>query len=217
VRTNVVGIIKICGLTNEDDVAVAVRLDVDLVGFLFAPSPRRIDPALAADLIRSLPDNGPEAVGVFVNELQGRVAEITKRCGLAWIQLHGDEPADFADGIPARVIRAARIGGGREWDQIVADPADLVLLDSYVKGEAGGTGKTFAWDRIDPRMSERPFLLAGGLGPDNVAKAIHTARPAGVDVSSGVESEPGHKDHTKMELFVRRARRAWEELADVAQ
>ncbi|NNE08556.1 MAG: phosphoribosylanthranilate isomerase [Gemmatimonadetes bacterium] len=214
---NRAGIIKICGLTNEGDVAAAARLRVDLAGFLFAPSPRRLDPARAAELIAALPEGGPEPVGVFVNESPERVAEIVAQCGLAWIQLHGEEPPGFAHGIPARVIRAARVGPGRDWNDIVADPADLVLLDSYVPGEAGGTGKTFAWDAIDPRMADRGFLLAGGLGPDNVAEAIRIARPAGVDVSSGVERAPGRKDHTKMEQFVRRARRAWEECTDAAK
>ena len=211
------GMIKICGLTNEDDVAAAVRLGVDLAGFVFAPSPRRLDTAPAANLIAALPDDGPEPVGVFVNETQERVAEIVERCGLAWIQLHGDEPADFGRDIPARVIRAVRVSAGQDWSSVLADRADLVLLDSYVPGEAGGTGKTFAWNEIDPRMHDRDFLLAGGLEPDNVADAIRVARPAGVDVSSGVESLPGRKDHAKMELFVRRARRAWEEWADAAK
>ncbi len=209
--------IKICGLTNEEDVAAVTRLHVDLAGFLFAPSPRRLDPAKAADLIATLPAGGPEPVGVFVNETRERVAQIVELCGLAWIQLHGEEPADFARGISARVMRAVRVGGGRDWDEIAGDPADLVLLDSFVPGEAGGTGKTFAWDRIDSRMQDRGFLLAGGLGPDNVAEAIRVARPSGVDVSSGVEREPGRKDHAKMELFVRRARRAWEEWTDAAK
>lgn len=212
-----VGIIKICGLTNEADVAAAVRLQVDLAGFLFTPSPRRLDPEFAADLIAMLPEDGPAPVGVFVNETPERVIEIVEHCALTWIQLHGDEPAGFAQQIAARVIRAVRVGGARSWDEIVTDAAELVLLDSYVPGEAGGTGRTFAWDQIDSRMQKRPFLLAGGLGPDNVAEAIKVARPAGVDVSSGVESEPGRKDHAKMELFVRRARRAWEEWNDAAQ
>jgi phosphoribosylanthranilate isomerase len=200
--------VKICGTTSEQDALLAVAMDADAVGFVFAPSPRQIAPQRAADIAKRLP---PEilTVGVFRNESPSRVVEIVNRSGLRAAQLHGEESPDVAKWVRARVpfvIQGFRAGDGavaraHEWG------ADAILLDSANPG----SGQVFDWSLAEAPTRAR-LILAGGLHPDNVADAIGSVRPWGVDVVSGVEAEPGRKDAVKLREFVASARAAFAKL-----
>lgn len=202
--------IKICGLTRAQDAQAAVRLGVDALGLVFyPPSPRAVTPAQAAALVRVLPPF-VTLVGLFVNAGRARIAEVLAQVPLALLQFHGDEtPADCA-------------GHGRPWIKAVSmrPEVDLhalhaayreagaaaLLLDAYRPGVAGGTGERFDWERI-PRNLAGEIILAGGLKPDNVARAVRQVRPYAVDVSGGVEQDPGRKDEARMAAFVREVQR----------
>jgi phosphoribosylanthranilate isomerase len=185
--------VKICGITNPDDARAAEEAGASALGFNFYPkSPRYLPPERAADLaaaVRTL------KVGIFVDESPIRVAEIAAEVGLDAVQLHGSEdPADFH---PLRVWKAFRVDAGWTPDTLRRfDSADAFLLD----GPAPGTGAAFDW-RLARNLPYR-IILAGGLGPDNVAAAIQEVHPWGVDACSRLERAPGLKDHHKMRRFV---------------
>jgi len=186
--------IKICGITCTEDALLAADLGADAIGFVFAESPRRVPPERAAEVVRALPPF-VSAVGVFVNEPTGQILRLVEQCGLDTVQLHGDEsPAQARELAGVKVIRAVRVRD----ESSLADLADwhvsAFLLDTYVESARGGTGKTFNWDLAKAARLPAPIILAGGLNPDNIGKAIETVRPYGVDVSSGVEAKPGRKD-----------------------
>ena len=196
--------VKICGTTSEEDALLAVAMGADAVGFIFAPSPRRIAAQAVADIVKRLP---PEilTVGVFRDEAPTRVVEVVNGTGLKGAQLHGHETPDQTGFVRARVpfvIQAFPAG-----DPAVARagdyPADVVLVDS----PSPGSGQVFDW-----RMAEVPdglrLVLAGGLTPANVAEAIAQVHPWGVDVVTGVEATPGHKDPVKVRAFVAAAKAA---------
>lgn len=205
------GIVKVCGLTREEDVELAVEAGADLAGFVFAPGRRRVDPERAAALRRRLDGTAVRAVGVFVDETPERIGEIVDAVRLDLVQLHGDEPPRIADRIGPPIIRAVRIGKNNppfarnEWTP------RYFLLDTYDPGAAGGTGRVFDWTAASETGPPRPFLLAGGLTPENVAEAIQVLRPDGVDVSSGVEDRPGIKCEERVKRFVAAARAAFDE------
>ncbi len=203
--------VKICGLANEDDALLAAALGADAVGLVFAPSSRQVSSAVARDIVRRLP---PEilTVGVFRNESRSRVVELANRIGLRTVQLHGQEsPEDtrwIAERVPS-VIRAFSI----------TDPAlrhldEFGSVDVLVDGSDPGSGNTFDWSALLGLALDRPIILAGGLDPDNVAEAIATVRPWGVDVSTGVEAGPGHKDPVKVRRFIANARAAFAALPE---
>lgn len=202
--------IKICGLTNLADALGAVEAGADALGFVFhPPSPRYVRPEEAREIVRRLPPFVAR-VGVFVDAEADRVEEIARRVGLDTLQLHGKETPEYCARFGAfRVVKAFRMDGPAALGRLKAFEPYAWLLDSYVPGVLGGTGQTFNWDLACEavRLGGR-VLLAGGLVPDNVARAVAAVRPYAVDVSSGVESAPGRKDPVRMREFVAAARGA---------
>ncbi len=198
--------IKICGITNLADALAAVRLGADALGFVFADSPRRISPEAARAISNELPPFVVK-VGVFADAPLSHLRRVRDYCGLDAVQLHGQEGADYIQALCPGVIKALRLktGGGRDLGEL---PMATLLLDAYDPLRRGGTGKTCDWSRARELARSRPVILAGGLRPDNVARAVKEVRPYAVDVSSGVEQEPGRKDHDKIASFIHNARAA---------
>jgi phosphoribosylanthranilate isomerase len=189
--------VKICGITNLEDASIAVEFGANALGFIFAPSPRQITPQKARAIIHAIPPF-VKTVGVFVNEAPATIREVMQHCGLDLIQLHGDESPALCEELMPGTIKALRIKdesslqAGRAYQGKVR----ALLLDTYSKEKAGGTGKTFNWNlAIKIKEMGIPIILSGGLGPSNIDLAIHTVRPYGVDVNSGVEKCPGKKSH----------------------
>lgn len=203
--------VKICGITSEEDALLAVAMDADAVGFVFAPSPRQMRPDEVRDIVKRLPHE-TLTVGVFRNERPERVAEIVNTVGLRAAQLHGGEPDSdvkyVADRVPT-VIRALPAGDER-WARAATWPTDLVMVDS----PNPGSGEVFDWSLTDGVPTQVRLVLAGGLTPDNVTAAVRRVRPWGVDVATGVESAPGRKDPVKLNHFVQRARLAGASLSE---
>ena len=196
--------IKICGLRRMDDVRIVNETRPEMIGFIFDPTRRRYLPPEEAAVLRRALAPGIQAAGVFVNEDEARIRSIAQMVGLDWIQLHGSETDDAVrrlkreTGLP--VIRAFRIDSPEDVNRALNSSADLILLDSG----AGGTGSAFDWKLI--RSISRKFVLAGGLGPENVREAIALTSPFAVDASSGLETE-GRKDPDKIRRFVQTIRR----------
>jgi phosphoribosylanthranilate isomerase len=201
--------IKICGITNEEDGLAAARLGADALGFVFAPSPRRISPEKARQIIKALPPL-VQTVGVFVDEDLGKVSSVAEMCGLDILQFHGSESADYCDSFDQRVIKAIRLRNRQdlkslaEYDGVV----HALLLDTYLPDKLGGTGMTFNWEWALEAGKYGRIILAGGLNPGNVAAAISIVKPYGVDASSGLEQSPGVKDHEKVTQFIAEVRKA---------
>jgi len=198
--------VKICGITTEEDALVSVAMGADALGFNFVPgSVRQLSPTAARDIVRRLPA-GVLAVGIFRNELPQRVVDIVNEVGLGAAQLHGRESTQDTRFIAERIqtVIKAFVAGDRSLDRLADYGASAVLIDA----PEPGSGQVFDWSVLDGRERGLPFLLAGGLNPDNVAAAITAARPWGVDVASGVESAPGRKDPTLVRSFVAAARQA---------
>jgi phosphoribosylanthranilate isomerase len=199
--------IKICGMTNRDDIMDALELGADYVGFvLYDKSPRGIS-AREMRLILDSIDVPLKAVGVFVNESRRNVETVADDCGLHAVQLNGDEQAgDFVD-LAVPVWRVVRLRG----QECSPDPATFraarYVVDAAVPGMYGGTGVTADWEAAEKLAAGRPVMLAGGLTPDNVAEAVRAVKPTGVDAASGVEAEPGRKDMDKVREFIRNAGR----------
>lgn len=202
--------VKICGLTLAEDALQALESGADYLGFVLYPkSPRCITPSALKRLRRRLPDS-VRCVGVFVNAAPVEVARIVKDCGLFAAQLSGDEatrdfsPHDF------RIWRTIRRLDGR-WSPSPGDwRVERFVVDSTGPGY-GGSGRVSDWSRAGVLARACPVLLAGGLTPDNVAEAVRTVRPTGVDVASGVESESGRKDWIRVRRFIQTARTATSE------
>lgn len=227
--------VKICGLTNLVDAQAALAVGADMLGFIFFPkSPRYVEPERVREILGALnPDKRVVlTVGVFVNESIEAVAQILDFCGLDVAQLHGEEPPSMlslddgsagerAEGdlspLRGRVYKAVRPRSAEE-AAAVADqyalPASArrggrlpaLLLDAYHPQLRGGTGQTGDWRLAVPLAARYLLLLAGGLNPSNVAEAVRSVRPWGVDVASGVEKSPGQKDHAAMEALLRAVR-----------
>jgi phosphoribosylanthranilate isomerase len=202
--------IKICGLTREEDVVFAADKGADFLGFIFVPStPRFIEPERAAAITASIRqrDQRPKLVGVFRDASADYVREIASVVGLDFVQLHGTESDQDvrAMGIPA--IKSFRVGDTLP-DTTAHPAADWLLFDSFEERRAGGTGRRFDWSLLAAYPRTKPFFLAGGLSPENVAAAISLARPDAIDVSSGVELEPGVKDHARIDELIKRVRRS---------
>jgi len=198
--------IKICGITNKEDALAAVRLGADALGFVFAPSPRKVSAESAREIIKALPPF-VQTVGVFVDEDPERVSSLAAVCGLDILQLHGSESVDYCSSFDRRVIKAVRMQSRDELKNLskYVDVVDALLLDTYLPNKSGGTGITFDWRlAVEARRYGR-IILAGGLNPENVAAAIGMVKPYAVDASSGLERSPGVKDHEKMAQFVREA------------
>jgi phosphoribosylanthranilate isomerase len=207
-------LVKICGITSEDDARLCAEAGVDAVGFVFWPgSPRRVSASRAAAIARRLPPFLLR-VGVFVNASAEELSRTAEEVGLDLYQLHGQEPPEALVGLTRRVIKAVRVGPGFQAEEAMryADRAAGLLLDTRLPAEPdrpGGTGMPFDWSLVKQLRDRVSFLmLAGGLRPENVAAAIAAVRPHAVDVSSGVESGPGVKDPAKVRAFLDAVRRA---------
>ncbi len=200
--------IKVCGITRSADARQAAAVGVDALGFIFAEkSQRKIDPDKAREIISTLPPF-VDAVGVFVNAEHSLVNEIVKYCGLTMVQLHGKETPEYCGSAPVRVIKSFSIHNGTNQSEFepYVPVATAFLLDTWHDKLEGGTGKTFDWSLVERFALARPLILAGGLNPDNIAQAIRSLQPFAVDVNSGVEIEPGVKDHSQVEAMVRAVR-----------
>lgn len=203
--------VKICGLTRPEDAALATRLGAWGVGVIFAPeSPRRVDMEQAGRVLAGVPA-GIERVGVFVNADTGEIAAAVKACGLTALQLHGDEsPGECLEAQKRTgcfIIKALSVSGPEVLDRVVQFDADYILLDTYHPERRGGTGEPLDWElaaRLPEAERSGRIILSGGLNPENVLDAFRTVRPYALDVSSGVETAPGVKDHEKlMQLFAK--------------
>lgn len=196
--------VKICGITSLEDASLAVRLGVHALGFILAPSPRQVSPEAVREIVRGIPPL-VQTVGVFVNEAPSRVREIMGFCGLDLAQLHGDESPDDCEALTPRAIKALRLRdeSGLAVAETYRGKVRAVLLDSYVKGRRGGTGTTLDWD-LAARGLELgiPVILAGGLNPGNVRRAVSVVRPFAIDVCSGVEDRPGRKNAALMDRLM---------------
>ncbi|HIC91719.1 MAG TPA: phosphoribosylanthranilate isomerase [Syntrophaceae bacterium] len=201
--------VKICGITNIEDAKAAISLGVDALGFIFAESPRKIEPDKARKIILNLPPI-IGIVGVFVDEKEEIVKEIASHCGLNTLQFHGSETPEYCNLFPHKIIKAFRIKDEMSLKEIPHYQrwADAFLLDTYKKGIRGGTGRTFDWKLAIKSKKFGPIILSGGLRPDNVKDAILEVRPYGVDVGSGVESLPGKKDYRLLEEFITQVKEA---------
>jgi phosphoribosylanthranilate isomerase len=201
--------VKICGITNLADAQVAVEAGADALGFVFYDqSPRFISMETAAEISKQLP-LFILRVGVFVNPTRELIFEAMAGCGLSLLQFHGDEPPEFCAQFGLMSMKAFRIRDAESLKELPKYKTDAWLLDTYSSDTLGGTGEKFNWDlAIEAQKLGRPVFLAGGLTPENVAEAIQKVRPFGVDVSSGVESAPGKKDHAKVRAFIHAAKTA---------
>ena len=218
--------IKICANTNLEDALLAAELGADALGFVFAPSPRRVTPEQAAAITEQLPA-GIERIGVFGSHTVEEIAATVERAHLSGVQLHGTFQMDQVRRLLDRLGEAVALTQTLHWDltpevpspaesltrqlqEVCREPAlARVLVDSRIGGLGGGTGVTFDWAAaarvFAAGLGGRKLILAGGLHPENVAGAIRTLAPWGVDVASGVESRPGKKDPQKLEAFLKKA------------
>lgn len=198
--------VKICGITRLPDLQAAVAAGADALGFVFASrSPRALSAAAAETLVAQVPAF-VSRVGLFMDHSAAEVATVLERVPLSLLQFHGSEDAGFCRQFGLPYIKAVAMGSPGEAERAGREFPDAaaLLLDSHRAGEAGGSGQSFDWSRI-PRLS-RPLVLAGGLTPANVRRAVREVRPWAVDVSSGVEEAPGIKSAEKMQAFIREAK-----------
>jgi phosphoribosylanthranilate isomerase len=200
--------IKICGLKRVEDAAAAAEAGADFLGFVFAPSRRRVEPEAAAEIIAHVKARWDvRAVGVFVNEDQDEMNRIARVCALDYVQLSGEEGDEVVAALDGPAIQVFHVGDRQPSpdlaERVEQSTAALVLLDTAQAGAYGGTGRTFNWQSL-PAI-ERPFLLAGGLHAGTAADAVTTVRPWGLDVSSGVERD-GAKEPALIRAFIARVR-----------
>ncbi len=190
--------VKICGITNYEDAAAAMDMGADLIGFNFyAESPRYVPPEDAAKIINKLPAFA-DIAGVFVNSTFEQIRQVIKMCQLNWVQLHGDETPEFCESflsLNVKTMKAIRVKEQKDIKKAESFFTDAILLDAFHPEKYGGTGITFDWNIVG-HIGKRIFL-AGGINPDNAVSAIELG-VYGIDVCSGVEAEPGRKDHKKM-------------------
>jgi phosphoribosylanthranilate isomerase len=200
--------IKICGITNLEDALAAVEYGADALGFVFYPkSPRSVTPEKAEEIIAQLPPF-ITTVGVFVNETPAKIKEVMTSSRLQVVQLHGVEPPQEC------MLWRPSIKAFRVKDFVDLKPLEqfkcisAYLIDTYAPSSYGGTGQIFNWDIAVEAKKFGPIILAGGLNPENIEKAVRWVKPYGVDVSSGVEAEKGKKDLKKVKEFIEKAKKA---------
>ena len=201
--------IKVCGLTREEDAVFAANAGADFLGFIFVPStPRYVEPEKAAAMAAAVRNDGksPKFVGVFRDASSDYIKEIASMVGLDMIQLHGSETDDDIQNLGIPVIKTLRVGDTLP-DTHGTPNAGWFLFDTYDERRSGGTGRRFDWSLLALYERTKPFFLSGGLSPDNAVAAISLVRPDGVDISSGLESAPGVKDHEKIARLFERVRR----------
>ena len=208
--------IKICGTTCVEDALSSIAAGADALGFIFAPSKRRVTPEQTQQIIAELPGE-VERIGVFMNSTAAEIASVVCQVALTGIQMHGEEfppevytylPKDRRDAM--RKIKTIAVRDGLvlgKFDLIVAEPA---VVDAWLLDSGAGSGKTFNWQATREQLSgqQQRFIVAGGLTPENVGEALKIFRPWGVDVVTGVEREPGRKDPEKLKAFVAAVRKA---------
>ncbi len=213
--------IKICANTSLEDALVAAEAGADAVGFVFAPSPRRVTPAQVAAIVPHLPTE-LEKIGVFVDAAFEEIEATAQVSGLTGVQLHFDASPALVSrlrqrlGAPFRILRVIHFEPdlAEAASTVLKDPnIDAILVDSRTASAVGGTGQSFDWLAASTTLFQNPkgpkLVAAGGLNPENVAAAIATLRPWGVDVVSGVEAAPGRKDPAKVRTFIATARAAF--------
>ena len=216
-------VVKICGLRNPEHAAVAASAGADLIGFIFVPARRQITATTTRQCIAAAREAaaGREifSVGVFVDAPPREMARVAQEAGVDALQLHGSESPESLQQLPMPALKALRPQPGIDAAHILAEinrfrsstkPPVGILIDGYTEGAPGGTGAHADWGRAKEIGAAFPFLLAGGLDPENVGTAIREVRPLGVDVSSGVEID-GVKDTVRIEAFIRAARKAFQE------
>ena len=231
--------IKICGITSLEDAKAAVDAEADAIGFVFAASPRRVTPEIVREITGALPFN-LEKIGIFVDSSLDEIVTTFETAGLTGVQLHGEySPGHLTqvrmrmkeNFLPVRVVHVVPYDGdvasfARRLQSLAAMPdtddgPSAVLVDTRVGNKVGGTGIPFDWSTAQAAFRQHAanlrLIAAGGLQPENVRQAIRTLRPWGVDVSSGVESAPGRKDHQRVKQFVRVSRAAAVGFADATQ
>jgi phosphoribosylanthranilate isomerase len=204
--------VKICGITNEEDALLSVAVGADAVGFVFAPSQRKIAVSRVADIVRRLPPD-VMTVGVFKDELPDRIIKVMNETGLMAAQLHGVESTSHVMKVKeeVRTVFKAVTAGSEAFYSAEDFKADAILVDS----EIPGAGEIFDWQMAENAPPGVPLILAGGLTPDNVTQGIQKVKPWGVDVSSGVERSPGVKDPILVRAFVQTAKKAGRELQEL--
>jgi len=191
--------VKICGINNKEDALYAAACGAAALGFIFyPPSPRNINPEDARKIISVLPDELVK-VGVFVNENVAEIKRVMEYCGFDMIQLHGDESPEYCRDFPAsRIIKAVELKNNDDLNHALNYAVAALLMDSHHAGLYGGTGKKANWKLASRIKNKKPLILSGGLNEGNIAEALQTVAPAALDINSGVESEPGKKDHGKL-------------------
>ena len=197
--------VKFCGITNLDDAAEAVLLGAWAIGLIhYEESPRRVDPAPPREIAAAFRRKA-EIVGVFVNPTLAEVTRAVEDEQLSMVQLNGEEGASFCSEVARRtgvkVIKAIHVASAADIHGAEAYRTDFHLFDRRAKGLWGGSGESFDWELLRGQRSDVPAILAGGLRPENVAAAVEIVQPYAVDVASGVEAEPGRKDHAAMAAF----------------
>ena len=207
--------VKMCGISKVETIPAIVDAKQDYMGLVFAPSKRQVTVEQAKTLVEELHKQYAvrynsetiKTVGVFVNETVENLLKIAEEVKLDVIQLHGDEDESFIQILKEQsnveVWKAIQVRSAADAEKWIDSSADMLLFDAYHKDERGGTGEVFDWSSLDE--FERPFMLAGGIDSTNVARAIRTVRPYGLDISSGIETE-GVKDNEKMKAFTNTVR-----------
>jgi phosphoribosylanthranilate isomerase len=197
--------IKICGNTRADDVELAVELGADLLGFIFTRSKRQVRIDEIKDVIGQVPP-AVERVGVFIDETPEQISQIAQACGLTALQVY--RPLTEKDrSLGLLMLPAFRVQEGQDLTGIPLERGDHPLFDTWMADSIGGTGRAWAWGQAKAIARKYPLVVSGGLTPDNVDGAMRELHPWAVDVCSGVEAEPGRKDHAKLRAFVEAVRR----------
>jgi phosphoribosylanthranilate isomerase len=206
--------VKLCGITTIEDARLAAESGAWAIGMIFTPeSPRRVDPAAAAE-IGAVMRRRLEVTGVFLNAPLDEVVELADLCSLTMLQLHGDEGptycAEVAHRTGVKVVKAARVRDKASVQALRAFRVgvDYHLLDAYAEGAHGGTGQTFPWELAKARGQGPPIILSGGITPENAPEAIAGVRPFAIDTASGTEAAPGRKDPAKVEALMRAVEQA---------
>jgi len=195
--------VKICGITNQVDASDAIALGADAIGFIFhPPSPRYVSPEKVAEIIAGLPPF-VSTVGLFVDLKFEDVRKVIDVSGIGCLQFHGEEEESLCDSFGLPWLKTIKIMQGADVVKKVGryNRSSAVLFDTGDSNLAGGTGKTFDWELI-PKSMNKPYIVAGGLNAQNVRKVIKMTKPFAVDVCSGVESEKGKKDKSKLKDFI---------------
>jgi phosphoribosylanthranilate isomerase len=194
-------VVKVCGITRVEDARAAVEAGADWLGFILWPeSPRRVAAETAAAIVAALP--AMTAVAVLVAPAPEEALALARRIGAGRVQLHRVDPAVWPADFPLPAAFALPVAADGSLAGALPAPRDLLMLDTADEILPGGTGRPFPWRTAETLAARRPVLLAGGLGPENVAEALERVRPFGVDAASRLEREPGIKDHDRVRRFV---------------